>query len=150
VEADVEQTVRKYHIGVRGGAGLDPELLTGGAHANIGPFFNRHVTARPGIEFGFGEVTTLLGINLDGIYHIPTTTTQGRWSPYVGAGPNFSVRHVSFQAENGTTRFDFGDWDWDAGFNFIVGFESRRGTFFEISSTAYSGPHVRLLIGYNF
>jgi hypothetical protein len=148
-EANVERNVRRYHVGFRGGATLDPELLSVGAHANFGPFFNRHVSFRPGVELGFGEVTTLFGVNLDGIYHVPNTT-QGRWSPYVGAGPNLSVRHLSFQGEQDGTRFDFGNFDWQAGFNFLAGFESRSGTFVELNATAHSSPHVRLLIGFNF
>ena len=138
-----------YHVGVRGGVSVDPELITVGAHANLGPFFTRHITFRPGLELGFGEVTTLLGLNLDGIYHI-TGETRGRWSPYAGAGANVSVRHIGFEGEQDGNRFDFGDWDWASGVNFLVGIETRGGAFFELNSTAHSNPHVRLLVGYNF
>ena len=149
VEAEVTRNVRLYHVGVRGGVAIDPELITVGAHASLGPFFTRHITFRPGLELGFGEVTTLLGLNLDGVYHI-TGETRGRWSPYAGAGVNVSVRHIGFEGEQDGNRFDFGDWDWASGVNFLVGIESRGGAFFELNATAHSNPHVRLLVGYNF
>jgi len=149
VEGEVTRNVQRYHVGVFGGVAVDPELITVGAHANLGPFFTRHITFRPGLELGFGEVTTLLGLNLDGVYHI-TGQTRGKWSPFAGAGANFSVRHIGFEGEENGDRFDFGDWDWASGINFLVGMETPGGAFFELRATAHSNPHVRLLVGFNF
>jgi outer membrane protein W len=149
VEEEVTRNVRRYHVGVFGGVSVDPELITVGAHANLGPFFTRHITFRPGLELGFGEVTTLLALNLDGVYHI-TGQTRGKWSPFAGAGANLSVRHLGFEGQQDGNRFDFGNWDWASGINFLVGMETAGGAFFELRATAHSNPHVRLLVGFNF
>src|SRR3954471_8643830 len=95
-EGAVEDTVRRYRIGVDGAVGLDPELIMFGAHGTFTPIFTRAVEFRPGIEFGFGEVTTMLGINLDVTYALPGGTRTAGWTPYVGAGPNFTLSHEGF------------------------------------------------------
>src|SRR5690349_2983503 len=92
-QSSVSSAVRKWGVGVDGGVGLNPELLMFGAHGTFGPVFIPTVQFRPGFEFGVGEVTTLFGINLDVLYTFPGTTSQTRWSPYVGAGPNFTLSH---------------------------------------------------------
>jgi hypothetical protein len=154
VAVDVEDAVRKFRVGVRGGVGLDPELIDLGAHATFGPIFTPRLEFRPGIEFGFGEITTLFGINADVIYRL--RPRQAGWAPYIGAGPNFTLSHRGFQAEEGVdgtdtpSRFDFGDTDFTSGLNFIVGMGNRRGTFFEMNATAYGVSNIRLLAGFNF
>ncbi len=150
LERQIERQVRRYRVGVRGGVALDPELISVGAHASLGPFFDSNVSFRPNLELAFGEVTTLLALNLEGIYRIPPATRQSRWSAYVGAGPNFSFSHRNFEGEENGQRFDFGEFNWDTGLNFLVGAENRSGVFIELKATAYAGPHVRLLIGRNF
>ncbi len=35
------------------GVGLDPEVITAGVHAKLGPFFNRNTVSRPNAEFAF-------------------------------------------------------------------------------------------------
>ena len=159
---DVEDAVRRWGVGVRAGVGLDPELIDFGAHARFGPIFSRAITFRPGIEFGVGEITTMFGVNLDVLYDLPGATRQTRWTPYVGAGPNFSLSHRGFQVDAGDldnvdgvtvdtpNRFDFSDTDFTGGFNFIVGARSRGGTFFEMNATAYGVSNIRLLAGFNF
>jgi hypothetical protein len=154
-EGSVERAVRKYRIGVEAGVGLDPELIMFGAHGAFAPIFNRNVEFRPGIEFGVGEVTTLFGINLDVLYTLPGATRTTRWTPYVGAGPNFALSHRGFEADtedtgNTRNRFDFGDTDFDAGFNFIAGARASNGLFLEMKATAYGVTNVRLLAGFNF
>jgi hypothetical protein len=152
-EDKVERVVRRFRIGFSGGVGLDPEIIDFGAHATFGPIFNDNVQFRPGIEFGVGEVTTLFGINLDVIYTLPGANRQTRWSPYVGAGPNFALSHRGFSAnttDSQGNRFDFGDTNFDAGFNFIAGARNRSGLFIEMKATAYGVSNVRLLAGYTF
>ena len=148
----MERAVERFRIGVEGGVGLDPELIQFGAHAAFAPIFSRNAEFRPGIEFGVGEVTTVFGINLDVLYSLPGATGQTRWMPYVGAGPNFSLSHRSFESDpdDDRNRFDFSDTDFDSGFNFIVGVRSQRGAFFEMKATAYGVSNVRLLAGFNF
>ena len=169
-EDATEETVRRFGGGVDGGIAVDPELIMFGAHATFQPVFIDAVAVRPGLEFGIGELTTLLGINLDVTYRLPGSA--GRWTPYVGAGPNFTLKHQGFSTTDtdkvsttgtgtttGTTtgittetrnRFDFGDTDFTAGFNFIARARARNGLFVEMKATAYGISNVRLMAGYNF
>jgi hypothetical protein len=154
-ESSVENAVRRFHIGVQGGVALDPELIDIGAHGSFGPIFHNNVEFRPGFELGFGEITTLFGINLDVLYVLPGSTSSTRWSPYLGAGPNFSLSHRSVDTTNdpeadANSRFDFSDTDFKTGLNFIAGARSRSGMFFEMRATAYGVATVRLLAGFNF
>jgi hypothetical protein len=166
-ESAVSSAVRKWGIGVEGGVGLNPELIMFGAHGTFGPVFTPNVQFRPGFEFGIGEVTTLFGINLDVLYTFPGASAQTRWSPYLGAGPNFTLSHQGFSVNNGSSassvtvngngtttttnnRFDFGDTNFDSGFNFIAGARSRGGLFVEMKATAYGVKNVRLMAGFNF
>ena len=122
-----------------------------GAHARLGPFFSRNLSFRPNVEFGFGEVTKLFAINLEGIYRLPLTEPRSRWSIYVGAGPNLTFMHRNFEeAAAGENGIDFGEFKFNAGLNILTGVEFRNGMFFEIKATAYTGPHLRLLVGYTF
>jgi hypothetical protein len=164
-EADVERAVKRFGIGLQGGVGLDPEILDVGVHAAVGPLFTPNVTLRPGIEFGLGEVTTLFGINLDVLYTMPGFTSDTRWLPYLGAGPNFGLSHRGFETDdvdnvdtdttrstagNEFSRFDFSDTDFNGGMNFIVGMRQASGKFFEMKATAWGVSNVRLLAGFNF
>jgi hypothetical protein len=162
--ADAEQTARRFGVGVQGGVGLDPEIINLGAHAAFGPIFRPNLQIRPGVEFGLGELTTMFGVNIDVLYTIPGVTSDTRWLPYVGAGPNFSLSHRGFETEEGDDvdldgdgveedrpgRFDFGDTDFNGGMNFIVGMRRPSGMFFEMKATAWGVSNVRLLAGFNF
>jgi hypothetical protein len=161
-EDDVERVVERFGIGVEGGVGLDPELVVFGGHATFGPLFTPDLGFRPGIEFGIGEVTTTLAINLDFLYRFPGSTTQTRWMGYVGAGPAFGLSHQGFETEDvdnvevdgvdveGRNRFDFSDTDFNGGVNFIAGARNQNGVFFEIRATAYGVSNVRLIGGFDF
>jgi hypothetical protein len=164
-EDTVERAVERFRMGVFGGVGLDPELIEFGAQATFAPVFHRDVEFRPGVEFGLGELTTMFAINLDVLYTLPGTTSQTRWLPYVGAGPTFGLSHRGFEADdddldnvdtdgvggvNDFDRFDFGDTDFNGGFNFIAGARSQGGMFFELRATAGGVSNVRLLAGFNF
>jgi len=153
-EAVVERAVKRFRVGVEAGVGLDPELIMFGGHGAFGPIFNRNVEFRPGIEFGIGEVTTLFGINLDVLYVLPGASRGTRWTPYVGAGPNFALSHRGFESddddENSGNRFDFSDTDFVSGFNFFAGARTANGMFLEMKSTAYGVSNIRFLVGFNF
>ena len=149
-EAAVERAVRRFRMGVQGGVGLDPELIIFGAHGAFGPFFTPNVEFRPGVEIGVGEVTTALSINLDVLYTLPGATRGTRWTPYIGAGPNFSLSHRSFEADDDFDRFDFSDTSFKGGFNFIAGARAQNGMFLELKGTAYGVSNIRLLVGFNF
>ena len=153
LERDIERQVRRWRAGVRAGAALDPELILFGAHAEVGPFFHRDVSFRPNAEFAFGEVTDLIALNLEAIYRLPILPRQGRWSAYIGAGPGFTFLHQNFERQAGEGRnIDFGNFDFDTGFNILTGVQFRGGTFFEVKSSVYSrpAPSLRLIFGYNF
>ena len=153
-EAAVERAVRRFRIGVDAGVGLDPELIMFGGHGTFGPIFHRNVDFRPGIEFGLGELTTLMGINLDVVYRLPGATSNTRWTPYMGAGPNFTLSHRAFEDEDDEdddgNRFDFSDTDFVSGFNFFAGAETTNGMFVEFKATAWGVSTIRFLVGYNF
>jgi hypothetical protein len=161
-EAAVEGAVRRFRIGVSGGVAIDPELIDFGAHAAFSPIFHPGIEFRPGVEFGMGEVTTMLAINLDVLYTLGGTATGTRWLPYIGAGPSFGLSHRGFETDetdhvtpgaptvDTRNRFDFSDTDFNGGFNFIAGARSQGGTFFELKATAWGVSTIRLLAGFNF
>jgi hypothetical protein len=150
LETQIERQARRYRAGVQVGAALDPELISFDGFATFGPFFSRNAYFRPNVEFAFGEVTTLFGIHLDGIYMLPGITRSIRWAPYVGAGPSFSFSHRGFEDEEDGQRFDFGEFEWHNGVNFIVGARNPNGVFFEMKSTAWGAANIRLLGGFEF
>lgn len=165
-EADAERIARRFRVGVQGGVGLDPEILDVGVHATFGPLFNPSISVRPVLELGVGEITTLLGINIDVLYAFPGYTRDTQWIPYVGAGPNFGLSHRGFETEDvdnvdtdgpddvddddEPSRFDFSDTDFNGGVNFIVGMRKQNGVFFEMKATAWGVSNIRLLAGFNF
>jgi hypothetical protein len=153
-------------FGLLGGIGLDPELIVFGGQAQFGPVFHEDLDLRPGVEIGIGEITTMLGINVDVLYRLPGTTAQSRWMPYIGAGPTFGLSHRGFETDDGDednvdtdgvtdvdpdrNRFDFSDTDFNGGMNFIAGARNQRGLFFELRATAWGVSNVRFLAGFNF
>jgi len=163
LETQIERQARRFRTGLQAGAAFDPTLVSLDAFATLGPFFSRNLQFRPNVEFAFGEVTTLFGIDLNAVYTLPGVPRSIRWAPYIGAGPSFSFSHQGFETQSdgqidtaaGTVeidngRFDFSNFDWNNGFNFIVGFKNPSGTFFEMKSTAWGGANIRLLAGFEF
>lgn len=152
MEDAIKRSTRRFHLGVRGGVALDPELVVVGVHSEFGPFFSRNFSARPSLELGFGEVTTLVALNLDGAYRLPVTPQTGKWEMYVGAGPGFNFTHLGFTNEEtgDEEKFSFSDLQFDSGFNVVIGLQSRNGMMLELRSTAYSKPHLRFMLGFNF
>jgi hypothetical protein len=149
LEREIKRNVRRWRVGFRAGAALDPELFLFGVHSQIGPIFTRNVSFRPNAEFAFGEVTDLIALNLEAVYRLPITARQGRWSAYAGAGPALNFIHQSF---SGPRKISFGNFDYETGFNVLTGFQSRRGTFVELKTSLWShpAPTLRLIVGYTF
>jgi hypothetical protein len=149
VESDIRREARRWRLGVRAGAAFDPELFMFGVHSQMGPIFTPHVFFRPGAEFAFGEVTDLIALNLEAVYRFPRSAERRNWSPYVGAGPALTFIHQGFQVGR---DINFGNFDFDAGFNILLGMQSRRGTFVEAKTSLWSrpAPVFRLIVGYNF
>jgi hypothetical protein len=152
VERSIEREARRFQVGVRGGVALDPELVLIGVQSQVGPFFTDDLYFRPNVEFAYGEVTALFGLNLEAIYRLPINSRRGRWSAYFGAGPGFNFIHQSYETQSGGSRIDFGDFHSDTGLNILGGVRFRSGTFVELKTSVYSqpAPTLRLIFGYNF
>ncbi len=152
LERDIERQARRYQLGVRAGVALDPELILIGVQAQVGPFFGDNIYFRPNVEFAFGEVTALFGLNPEIVYRLPISSRRARWSTYFGIGPGFNFLHQNFQSSAGGKRIDFGAFHSDTGLNILGGLRSRSGMFTELKTTVYSDPSptLRLIVGYNF
>jgi hypothetical protein len=148
VEREIERQARRWQLGARIGAGLDPELFMLGVHAGIGPIFSRDFYFRPNAEFAFGELTDMVALNLEGAYRLPISFRHGRWSAYVGAGPGLNFVHQGI----GRRDVDFGNFDYDTSFNVFSGLRFRRGTFVEVKTSLWAPavPTLRLIFGYTF
>jgi hypothetical protein len=148
-EAEIRRESRRWRLGGRAGIGFDPELFTFGVQSQMGPIFHPRVLFRPNAEFAFGEVTDLIALNLEGIYRFSTPYRGGVWTPYVGAGPALIFIHQNFQQGR---DIDFGNFDYETGFNVLAGMQSRSGMFGELKTSLWSGPapKLRLIIGYTF
>ena len=144
----LEKLARRWQIGVRIGAGLDPELFLLGVHTAIGPIFSRDFYLRPNVEFAFGELTDMVAINLEGAYRLPITFRQGRWSAYVGTGPGLNFIHQGVDKRD----ISFSNFDYETGLNVFTGVRFRRGTFAEVKTSlwAHGVPTLRMMFGYTF
>jgi hypothetical protein len=157
LEQTIQRESRFYHIGVRGGTALDPELVLIGAQGAIGPLFNQNFWARPNIEIGFGEVTDLVAVNFEGIYRVPITGRESNWSTFFGAGPGLVFSKLGFDREDPNDNplrrdqdVSFDDFDLGVGLNVVAGVQQRSGLLLELKATAYAGPGMRFMVGYTF
>ena len=152
LERAIEREARRFQLGVRGGVGLDPELVIIGVQSQIGPFFSEDLYFRPNIEFGYGELTAMFGFNAEMIYRLPINSRRGRWAAYFGGGPALNLINQNFERNTAEDRIDFDDFRSDTALNILGGIRFRRGTFVELRTTVYStpSPTLRLMFGYNF
>ncbi len=161
LESELERQARRFRIGLDAGVALDPEMISVNAFTTFTPFLQRGIMVRPNVELAFGEVTTLIGLHVEGLYMLPGLRRSIRWAPYVGAGQNFSFSHRSIDEDEFVDpdvaplpleddRFDFSQWNWNNGFNFILGARNPNGTFFEMKATAWGVARVRMLGGFEF
>jgi len=153
VERDIERSARHYQIGINAGVGLDPELILIGATGQFGPIFSPDLYFRPGVEFGWGEVTTMVSLNPNIVYRLPITARTGQWTLYVGGGPGFNFTHKSFQQTTGSgSSVSFHALHDDATLNILGGIQRRSGMFTEIQTSVYAqtAPVLSLIIGYRF
>lgn len=148
LESSVQRAARKFHLGLRGGIALDPELILIGVHAQFGPFFNQNLFFRPNVEFDWGEVTKMFGINAEMVYRLPLTSRFTNWGVYFGGGPAFNFAEQSF----GRNEVSFSDFRYDSALNILVGIQYRNGLFAEMKTSVYANPapSFRLLVGYTF
>jgi hypothetical protein len=153
VERDIERSARHYQIGISAGVGLDPELILIGATGQFGPIFSPDLYFRPGVEFGFGEVTTMVSLNPEVVYRLPLTARSGAWTLYVGGGPGFNLTHKSFKETTSSgSNVSFHALHDDATLNILGGIQRRGGMFTEIKTSVYAqtAPVLSLVIGYRF
>ena len=148
LEKSIQRASRKFHLGLSGGMALDPELVLIGVNAQFGPIFSRNLFFRPNVEFDFGEVTKMFGINAEMVYRIPITSRFERWSMYFGGGPAFNFAQQSF----GHNDVSFSDFKYDSALNIVVGMQRRSGVFAEVKTSVFANPapSLRLLVGYTF
>lgn len=147
---DIERSLKYFQFAVRGGVALDPELVMVGVHAQFGPFFRTGLSFRPGVEFGLGEVTAMVGFNFEMIYRLPFTQRTSRWSTYFGAGVGVNLIDQDF--EDPSQRVNFGDFTTDTAMNLVGGVRNRSGLFLEMRTSVWSqpSPALRLYVGYQF
>jgi hypothetical protein len=148
VESEIRREARRWRLGARAGMAFNPELFMFGLHSQMGPIFHPRVQFRPSAEFDFGEVTDLIALNLEGVYRF-SASYRSNWTPYVGLGPALIFAHRNLERGRDV---DFGNFDYETGFNVLGGMQSRRGTFVELKTSLYSGPapRLRLIFGYTF
>ncbi|HTS07291.1 MAG TPA: hypothetical protein VMP68_17045 [Candidatus Eisenbacteria bacterium] len=148
VENEIKRESRRWDLGIRAGAAFDPELFMFGVQSRMGPIFHSRVFFRPNAEFAFGEVTDLIGLNLEGIYQFASKDQINNWRPYAGAGPALIFIHQSYQQGR---NINFGNFDYETGFNVLFGMRKNR-TFVELKSSLWSGPapKLRIIFGYTF
>jgi hypothetical protein len=153
VERDIERSARHYQIGINVGVGLDPELILVGATGQFGPIFSPDLYFRPGVEFGWGEVTTMVSLKPELVYRLPVTARAGQWTLYVGGGPGFNFTHKSFnQTTSSGSSVSFHSLHDDATLDILGGIQRRGGMFTEIQTSVYAqtAPVLSLVIGYRF
>lgn len=149
----LSQAVGRATFGINGGVGLDPELIYLGAQARFGPIF-KNLWFRPNFEYGFGELTDRVALNLEALYFLPLIARGARtgredvWSIYMGGGVATQLSHRNFEERD--LNIDFGDWDYDTGLNLVIGVSRRSGLFTELKAGAYGSPSLRVIVGYNF
>lgn len=145
--------IGRARLGIRGGVGLDPELVMVGAQAQIGPVF-KQIWFRPTAEFGFGEVSKIFSLNADLAYYLPFAgvgkSSRNRYNAYVGGGPAFTILKRDFEGFPDQPSEVESDWDSEVGLNLIFGVIESSGWFAELRASAYNAPAVRLYFGYVF
>ena len=125
---------QQVRAGVQGGVSVDPDQGFIGGHVETSPLVDR-VRFRPGVDIGFGDDVTLVGINLDFTYAF---TANRPWNIYAGGGPAINW----YNYEN--------DSEAEAGFNFLVGAKTRDGLFFEMKIGVGDSPDLKFGVGYTF
>lgn len=126
-------------IGIRAGAGADPDQFFFGVHTETRRLTPR-LTFRPNVEVGVGDDLTLVALNLEFAWWI---AMAGRpLSLYVGAGPAANAYSTGGRGNS--------DGGVSGGLNFLVGVQHRDGLFSELKVGAIDSPSVKFTVGYVF
>ena len=127
-------TVAAQGAGVRAGVSVDPDQFYFGGHYETAPLVDR-LRFRPNLEVGLGDDVTLIGFNIEFAYVFPT---KNDWQFYAGGGPALNIVDVN------------DDTDTEAGFNFLVGAQTRKGLFFEFKVGLESSPDLKFGVGFTW
>lgn len=122
--------------GVRAGLSIDPDQFYVGGHIETKPLVERLVF-RPNAEIGFGDDLTLVAFNFEFVWKFPKGRSD--WGFYAGGGPAINLYQV-----------DGPNDDTEAGFNFLGGFENRKGLFFEFKVGVDDSPDFKFGVGFTF
>ena len=122
--------------GVRAGVSGTPNQFVFGGHVETKELADR-LTFRPNVEIGVGNGGTIVGINLEFAYWLPTKTDP--WKFYVGGGPAAIITHVN---NVGTSS--------GGGFNLLIGAQHSGGLFTELKVGMADSPDVKFMVGYVF
>lgn len=125
--------------GVRAGVSGGPTQFVFGGHVETRPIVER-LTFKPNAEIGVGDNRTIVGLNIEFAYELPTKTEP--WSLYVGAGPALMIGHASIGGVGST--------ETGGGFNFLFGVKHSSGLFFEMKGGVADSPDFKFLVGYTF
>ena len=79
--AAVVPQVRRYGVGFFAGVAIDPEMIVFGGNAQFKQIFGKDIIFTPALEFGFGELTTMMALHFDVFFDVPGTNPQSRWKP---------------------------------------------------------------------
>lgn len=120
--------------GIRAGVSVEPDQLYFGGHLETSALVDR-LHFRPNVEVGFDDDLTTLAANMEFVYKFPR---RGGWGLYAGAGPALNIYMFNDQSDS------------EAGVNFLVGVEQRRGLFFEFKVGAIDSPDFKLGVGWTF
>ncbi len=132
--------------GPRVGISSSPDQFYIGGQLELGDFAPPW-TVDPSLDLGFGDNETVIGLNLDGLYHL--TLNNSDWTPYLGAG--LGIANISIDEPPGTPDVS----ETQAGLNVILGVSAptRGGSrwFSELRFGVGSDfPALKLLGGMNF
>jgi hypothetical protein len=127
------------NVGMVAGISASPNQFYVGGHVMAGQV-TKDLWFKPNFEVGFGNSSTLVGLNGEFAYML--SLTKSEWTPYVGAGPALVIQ--SFHHNTGN------DSHVGPGFNFLGGVRKKKGVFAEVKAGALDSPSFKLGIGYTF
>jgi hypothetical protein len=127
------------HAGVRAGVSGDPNQFIFGGHVETKEIAER-LTFRPNVEIGLGDGLTVVALNIEFAYWLPTRTEP--WRVYVGGGPAANIVHL-----NGVGGLS-GSTSTGGGFNVLLGAQHKGGLFTELKLGVADSPGVKFTVGY--
>lgn len=127
------------NVGLVAGISASPNQFYVGAHVLAGQV-TKDLWFRPDFEIGFGDSSTLVGLNGEFAYML--SIAKSEWTPYVGAGPALVIQSIHHNSGQGTHV--------GPGFNFLGGIRKKKGLFAEVKAGLIDSPAFKLGIGYTF